>query len=555
MWAGIVGLIVLNTLVFGAVVTFEFLRWDDNILITESPLLREPWSGSLIARFFDPDHALRFKPLHWAMARAIRSVADFDPAVWHAANLILHVAATALFYVVLRQLAARLRGSDTVRGFSAEIGPLFGAALWAVHPLRAEPVSWLSVSTYPLAAVFLLGSFSCYLRANGTGVSGFRWLVGSWVLATMAYASYPVTVTYGLFLFAADKWLLAGTGPAGVPAATGRLTLRTAVKYALFLGPAAVAVAITTWSRIANPGIFAAAPSIESVAPAIRVLMAFASLTFIAGRLVWPVNLTPNVPPLAGEIVTPALVILAVVAGVALFGAWSVRRKHPLIAFGVIGFALLSLPCLGLTEYPTWPVDRYCYVAHLPLAGALALSPVGRWTAATQRTAIGLAVVVIAGLGVAARAQCEIWRNTETLFTSMSTHPNFKDSPRQEAHIYVMWAGYEAARGRAGPAADRLNQAQAVYVAAMQRAIGAGNYREALSLLTHVERHLGLTPVLRREKGAWLLRENRPEEALRELQVLATALSDDERLRTLTAEAKALTRGAAPASAPAAARP
>lgn len=547
---------MLNAIVFGCVLTFDFVRWDDNILITQSPVLKEPWSASLVARFFDPDQALRFKPLHWAMARGISSIADFEPAAWHAANLILHLTATALLYLVLRQVLSLVRGGDAPGGMAAELGPLFGAALWSVHPLRAETVSWLSVSTYPLATVFLLASFSCYLRAHVRGRTGFSWLVAAWLLAVMAYASYPVTATYGLWLIAVDKWLLAGSGRTGVPATTGPSQVRSAIKHACFLAPAALAVAITMWSRIAHPGIFASAPAIESVGPGARGLMALASLTFLAGRLVWPVDLTPNVPPLAGDIVSPSVLIMAVVAVVALIGAWHLRRRRPLFALCGIGFAVLSLPCLGLTEYPTWPVDRYSYVAHLPLVGAVATWPWWQWHGARQRMAIGLlAAVVTGGLAVAARAQCEIWRDSGALFTSMAKHPDFHDNPRQEGHIYVMWAGYEAENGRAERAAELLNQAQAVYVAAMHRAIGTGAYGEALSLLTHLERHLGLTPALRREKGAWLLREKRNEEALRELQAAAAALPDDERLRALLAEAKALTAGADVPSGQSAPRP
>ncbi len=535
-------MVLLNALVFGAVVTFDFVRWDDNILITNSPLLSEPWSGTLIARFFDPDQALRFKPLHWAMARGIRSLAGFEPAAWHAASLILHVAATVLLYLVLRQVFSLVRSGDGPTGMSAELGPLFGAALWSVHPLRAETVSWLSVSTYPLATLFLLASFSCYLRAHAGRTQGFWWLATAWLLAVMAYASYPVTATYGLWLIAVDKWLLAGTSAAGGPATIRPIQSRSWIKHVCFLAPAAMAVAITMWSRIAHPGIFASAPAIDSVGPAERGLMALASLTFLAGRVVWPVDLTPNVPPLAGDIVNLSVLIMAGVAVAALLGAWHVRQKRPLLALCGLGFAALSVPCLGLTEYPTWPVDRYTYVAHLPLVGAVAAWPWCHAKGARQRRLIGwLAVLVTGGLAVAARAQSKIWRDSEALFASMATHPNFHDNPRQEGHIYVMWAACEAENGRPEQAVQLLNQAQAVYVAAMHRAIGAGAYGEALSLLTHVERHLGLTPVLRREKGAWLLREKRPVEAMRELQAAAAALPDDERLRVLMAEANALT--------------
>jgi hypothetical protein len=151
------------------------------------------------------------------------------------------------------------------------------------------------------------------------------------------------------------------------------------------------------------------------------------------------------------------------------------------------------------------------------------------------------AIVVTVGSAVAARNQTLIWRDTGTLFTHMSRHPDFDSNPRQQGHIYILWANHEAANGRPESATQLLERAQRVYVAAMQRAVAAGDYAEALALLSHVERHIGLTPTLRREKGAWLLREHRITEAKQELQAAAGLLSDDERVRALLAEAEALT--------------
>ena len=124
-------------------------------------------------------------------------------------------AATALFYVVLCQvfrLFAPAKGKNP-----AEWGALLGAALWAVHPLRAEAVAWATASAYPLTAVGLLASFACYLKAQ-TDLALYRcWLVLAWVFAVAAYGSYPVGATYGLWLMAADRWLLSAVPSTGRP--------------------------------------------------------------------------------------------------------------------------------------------------------------------------------------------------------------------------------------------------------------------------------------------------------------------------------------------------
>jgi len=552
LFPGLLVLLALNAIVFWPVQSFDFVRWDDDINITQNPLLTDPWSGSLLARFFSGEHALRFKPLHWLLTRGVHEVAGFHPAAWHTFNLGLHLASAVLFYLVLRQVSKYVI-QDRSRGLSlqAEIAVLLGAALWSIHPLRAEPVAWATASTYPLSGVCLIAAFGSYLQAHRPQAHLHRgWMLLAWVLAVMAYASYPVTITFGLWLIAVDVWLLRR-----LPTAENPSWINFVVKHACFLFPAALAVAITMWSRFATPGIFTTAPTVESVGLVERGIMSLATLTALVGRAVWPVNLTPNVPPLTGSTLAPEVVALAAIAAVALLLAWRVRRHHSLVTLSVFGFAALSIPCLGLTERPNWPVDRYSYIAHLPLIGAAAIwLGSARLSTKRQVTLAAAATALVIGFSIAARKQSLIWRDTRALFTHMAAHPDFESNPRQQGHIYLLWANEETAKGNPTAGTQLLEQAQRTYLKASQRAVARGDYAEAISLSSHLERHFGLTPTLRRERGAWLLRENRIPEAIRELQAAAATLPDDDRLRSLLAEAEAqAAKSTSPAST--AARP
>lgn len=539
LFPGLLVLLALNAIVFWPVCSFDFVRWDDDISVTQNPLLTDPWSGSLLARFFSGEHALRFKPLHWLLARGVHEAAGLNPVAWHAFNLGLHLASAALFYLILRQVTKKLIPSRA-DGLSlqAEVCILLGAATWSIHPLRAEPVAWVTASTYPLAALWLLGALGCYLHAHRPAAHR-GWMLAAWIFAVMAYASYPVTITFSLWLIAVDVWWL-GRRTTGDPVMGDRWK-GFVLKHTCFLLPAALAVAITMWSRFATPGIFTTAPTVESVGLIERVTMALATLTALAGRALWPVNLTPNLPPLTGSALAPEVLALAAIAAGALLLAWRVRHRRPLVTLSVLGFAALSIPCLGLTERPNWPVDRYSYVAHLGLIGAVTIwLATARLSTTVQVTLTAATTILVISLAGAARQQSLIWRDTGTLFTHMAAHPNFEDNPRQQGHIYLLWANEETAKGNASSAAQLLEKAQQTYLKSSQRAVARGDYAEALSLSTHLERHFGLTPTLRRERGAWFLREHRVPEALRELQAAAATLRDDERLRSLLAEAEAM---------------
>jgi hypothetical protein len=538
-WPGALALLALVGAVFWPVLEFDFVRWDDDINITQNPLLTMSWSWTMLERFLDSDQALRFKPLHWLCFRFLHWAFGFNPLGWHAFNLALHAAATVMFYLVLRQVLGLLgTGEGRERGAWAALA---GAAVWALHPLRTEVVAWATASTYSLTAVCLLASFACYLEASCRPLHVRRWLGLAWMFAVMAYASYPVSVTYGLWLMAVDRWLLPGeTAQAGRE--RGSLNLAWWVKHACFLVPAALAMGLTLWSRFMIPGMFTAAPTVDSVGLPDRVAMALASLTYFVGRLCWPGDLTPNMPPLVPSAgMVWQIVVFALVALLILILAWRERRRNPVLALVCFGFAALAVPCLGWTERPAWPVDRYSYIVHLVLIGGGAGWLAG-WAGRTRALLLPSGLVAVALVLIcafAARRQAMIWRDSPALFTYMEQDPHFADNPRQQGHVYVMWASYEAAAARPERAAKLFNLAQQVYLSAIRAAVAQANYPEALALATHLEHHFTLTPVMHRERGAWLLRLARLPEALAELRSARQAMPDDPRIKSLLEEAEA----------------
>lgn len=537
-WLGALILLVLVGGVFSAVVGFDFVRWDDDINVTQNPLLTASWSWALVGQLFDGDQALRFKPLHWLGFRGVYAAFGFEPAAWHAFGLALHAAATVLFFAVLRrvfQLTAWGKKDLAASDWAA----FAGAALWAVHPLRAEVVAWVTASPYSLTAVMLLASFLCYLKAAEGPAHSARWLGAAWGLAVLAYASYPVGLTYALWLMAVDRWLLPR---ADASDATKRINWVWWGKHAAFLAPAVLALGVTVWSRFTTPGVFTAAPDVAAVGLMPRVSMALASLVYFFQVLVWPVELTPNMPPL-GENNGAALQVAAyaaIAAALLVVFAWR-RRQRPAWALVGLGLAGLALPCLGWTERPTWPVDRYSYLVHLVLIGGL-VGGLGSWVGGQKvRRSVAVIGVVAVGLlwSLAAVRQTAIWRDSPTLFAHMERHPHFSDSPRQQGHIYVLWGRYEATQGHRERAAELFNAAQGVYFSAIKGAVAQANYGEALALSTHLAHFFTLTPVMRRERGAWLVQLGRKAEARAELRAVAPELPGDARVTQLLAAAEA----------------
>ena len=113
------------------------------------------------------------------------------PRPYHLCNLILHATTTVLVFLVLMQLLAQ-------RPWAAATGAL----LFAVHPVHAESVAWISGRTDVVCALLLLLSMLALLRlhpVDGTGASPPT--TRSWILMAAS------AVAFGLSLFAKEMAL------------------------------------------------------------------------------------------------------------------------------------------------------------------------------------------------------------------------------------------------------------------------------------------------------------------------------------------------------------
>lgn len=98
-----------------------------------------------------------YRPLFMALLTLNYSIFGTTAWGWHLINILIHAGVTFLLFLAFREA--------TERPWTAGIA----AALFAVHPVHAESVAWLSGITDPLMALFLLPAFYFYLRYRKTG--------------------------------------------------------------------------------------------------------------------------------------------------------------------------------------------------------------------------------------------------------------------------------------------------------------------------------------------------------------------------------------------------
>ena len=98
-----------------------------------------------------------------------------QPAGWHVINVLMHLLAVYLAFLILEKLTKDLKIAT------------LATLLFALHPLRTESVAWISGVTDLFLALFLLPSFYFYLvfRERG-GWKNFAASMGFFVLAAFS---------------------------------------------------------------------------------------------------------------------------------------------------------------------------------------------------------------------------------------------------------------------------------------------------------------------------------------------------------------------------------
>src|ERR1700722_8819693 len=156
------------------------LVWDDAAHVTSPPLRSVSGLGRI---WCDPRATQQYYPLlHSAFWLEHRAWGDATLG-YHLANVLEHAAAACLLVVVLRRLSMPGAGLTGV--------------IFAVHPVCAESVAWISEQKNTLSLVFYLAAALAYLRfdASRGRRPAARWYALASALFVMALLTKSVTAT------------------------------------------------------------------------------------------------------------------------------------------------------------------------------------------------------------------------------------------------------------------------------------------------------------------------------------------------------------------------
>jgi protein O-mannosyl-transferase len=373
--------------VFGQTLGHEFVDFDDDLYITENPMVARGLTRKGIVWAFTHVHSANWHPLTWLSHMLDCQLYGLHPGEHHRTNVLLHTATVIALFLVLRQMTGTLWRSA------------FVAAVFAIHPLRVESVAWVAERKDVLSGLFFMLTIGAYVR-----YARRPWSWGRYGLVLLLFAMglmcKPMLVTLPVVLLLLDYWPLQRTE------SEGRLVLE---KLPLLALSAASCVA----TLLAQTG---AMPSIKSFSLPVRLANALASCMVYLGQMVWPAGLAVFYPyPHNG--LPPWEVALAgtLLAGLSAVVLWQ-QRKQPWLLVGWVWYLVMLLPVAGLIQVGMQAhADRYTYLPQIGIYVAITWL-VAEWR--VNRVALGgLMAGVLVVLMACAWQQTAYWQNSESLWT------------------------------------------------------------------------------------------------------------------------------------------
>jgi tetratricopeptide (TPR) repeat protein len=374
------------------------------------------------------------------------AVAGLWSRPYHETNLAMHLAAVVLAWLVGRALLRRLGCARP--GTVA----LVAAAVWGLHPLDTQAVSYTVQRAEVLAGGLVLCAVLLLLRAEERWPKPSALVAGGLALAVwFVAASSKITAVTAPFAFV----LIALAAPRGGEG--GPRPLRRTLLLALpLLGAVGVLAArvLSGFRGRADVGFdLAAVPPGSFALTQLRVILRYLLLIF------WPAGQNVDYDfPLSRTLLEPAtigagLVLAGLAAAAVLLYLWSrgrggtdAGRAARVGAIGIAWFFLMLAPSSSVVPLPDVIMEHRAYLASFGIvlgvvAGATAAAralaarrPAARWLAPA------LAVAACAAVGTATWYRNQVWESRVALWSD-----SVAKSPRKaRPHFNLAHARSEA---------------------------------------------------------------------------------------------------------------
>jgi tetratricopeptide (TPR) repeat protein len=375
--------------------------WDDNVLITENPLMSDPAGLSKI--WFQPETSADYYPITFTLQRLEWNLWGNDTLGYHLVTFGLHLVNVLLVWRLLSKLGLR----------QAWLGGL----VFAVHPVQVESVAWVAELKNTLSMTPFLLAMCAWVDYDRLGRR--RDYLPALAFFLVALLCKITVVMFPVIILLYAWWRRGRVG--------WRDLQRSLPFFALSLAMGLIPILTGSWNR----GFAHLGPAFVPAGGALgRFALAGQEIVFYFSKCVWPVGLLPVYPKWEVDPFSPVQYLPWVVLIGVFIWFWMKRRtwgRHALFGGGF--FVINLLPCPGFIPAPNmayaWVMDHFLY---LPLIGLIGVAlaaveavpePPGKFASACRTAAVVFIVIVFAA---SSHAYSQLYGNSMRLWTYAARH-------------------------------------------------------------------------------------------------------------------------------------
>jgi tetratricopeptide (TPR) repeat protein len=350
---------------------------------------------------------------------------QFSPAPFgfHAVNVLVHLLNSFLIFFIARKLLRR-ESSDWLL-------PAFAAAVFLLHPIQTEAVSYIVGRSECLSVFFLLAAFSVFLYRRSTAVS---WTTSIAVLALFiaAAATKEHTVVLPALLLLTDYYWNPGFSFSGI-----RRNWRLYAPI-LLLAAAGLAYVARVLTHAATAGFnlpeFTWYQYFFTECRAFFVYLRLLVLPY-GQNLDWEYPASRTLLD-HGAIFGLAAILLLTAAAIYY------RRRYPLASYGFLVYLLLMAPTSSFVPIRDPLAERRLY---LPMIGMLLVVIAALQHIRVDRRKLAAALcVILAVLAVLTYQRNELWASDIAIWEDAAT----KSPGKQRVHFQLAHTYYTYNRCR-----------------------------------------------------------------------------------------------------------
>lgn len=417
---------------------------------------------------------LFYRPLFSVWMLLVHTFGGLTPWFWHLSSILLHLVATFLVF----KLCERLTGS--------QVGAAAAAAIFAVHPIHVDAVTWVSASCEILFAIFAIAAMLVLFNQDRS-ITSRVWISAALYGAGLFAKETAIAV---LVILIAIAWVQ-------LKDATDGGKLKRFWKAAYPYG------AVTAFYLLARLAVMHHRVGVEA-GEHTRAETIFSSpsiFLFYMEKLFLPVGLSGCYvnPILASPTAKFWLEAAAIAITIALI-TWAAIRYSPLLGFAAALIVVPILPALAVIRiYPQGDMthDRYLYLSSVGLSLLVALLVKQVWAMRKPaRVALAAAMIaVVITFSVLTVAQQKFYQDEHAFYSRV-----IEISP-QDAIARSMLGNVYLDEGRTDLALEKFYTANRVDPSSQKVSLflarglyQAGKLQEAKDILNNLLNNPELTP-------------------------------------------------------------